>query len=445
MADQNRDSLDRALDATLDWLWQIDPLADEAVAAKARLLLLDTLGCAIAGLRQPELSALAKGLGQSDPGIVRWPGLAAPLAPMAAASVLAIAACWDEACEGLARAHGRPGLHALPPVLALGFARDAALGDVLRALVRGYEIGGRLGAALRIKPGMHVDGGWGMIGAATAVGALIGNRDTARAALNAAACQVPQGLYRPVRAGTTARNTYVGHAAATSIYLAQAVAAGVTAPMGAVGDWWRIALGGEGEPPALIPPGEWLVLQGYLKLYAAVQHVHYGARAAADWHRRFGGATQRIDFLQLDIYPEAITYCGNRNPREIIQAQFSLSYGVAHALRHGDLGIDAFTPEALADPETRRLEALVELVPEEMLARGGVRGGAHLTVGADGGSETIGVTQIPGGPGQPLTAEEAKGKFLRYTVPQIGEAAAGALAGRILAGKMTDSIRSVIG
>ena len=442
---ETSDSLDRSLDATLDWLWAGDPLADPAVAEKARLLLLDTLGCAIAGLRQPELAALAAGMGRSDPGGVRWPGLAAALSPMAAASVLAIAACWDEACEGLACAHGRPGLHALPPALALGLAQDRTLGDVLRALVRGYEIGGRLGAALRIKPGMHVDGTWGLIGASVATGALLGGRDTARAALNAAACQVPQGLYRPVRAGTTARNTYVGHAAATAIYLAQAVAAGVTAPMGAVGDWWRIALGGEGEPPALIAPGEWLVLQGYLKLYAAVQHVHYGARAAADWHRRFGGATQRIEALELAIYPEAITYCGNRAPAAVIQAQFSLSYGVAHALRHGDLGIDAFTPTAIADPETRRLEALVQLMPEEMLAKDGMRRGAHLTVSAVAGAETIGVTQIPGDPGQPLTAEEACGKFLRYTAPQLGEGAAVALADRILGAGLSDQMRAVVG
>lgn len=435
------DSLDRAMDATLDWLWQADPLANAAVAAKARLLLLDTLGCTIAGLRKPELSALATRLGQSDPGAVRWPGLQHPLAPMAAASLFAVAACWDEACEGLARAHGRPGLHALPPVIALGLAQNRPLGDVLRGLVRGYEIGGRLGAALRIKAGMHVDGTWGQMAAAVAVASLVGGRDTARAALDAAACQVPQSLYRPVARGATARNTYVGHAAAMGLFLAQSVAAGVTAPAGALGDWWRIALGGTGETPAVIPAGEWLVVEGYLKPYAAVRHVHYGARAAADWHRRFGGATQRIESLQLDIYPEAITYCGNRNPQAAIQAQFSLSYGLAHTLRHGDLGPDAYTAAALADPETRRLEALVQIAPDEFLAKGGARG-AHLTVGVSGGSETIGVTQVPGDPGTPMTEEEAKAKFLRYAGPGVQDAEL--LAGRILTAGFDSGLRDVL-
>jgi 2-methylcitrate dehydratase PrpD len=438
---EQTDSLDRAVDATLDWLWHADPLAEPAVLAKARLLLLDTLGCAIAGLRKPELSALAAHLGLSDPGSARWPGLVQSLSPMAGASLFAITACWDEACEGLARAHGRPGLHALPPVVALALAQKRSLGDVLRAMVRGYEVGGRLGAALRIKSGMHVDGTWGQMAAAVAAASLIGGRDTARAALDAAACQVPQSLYRPVAQGATARNTYVGHAAAMGLFLAQSVAAGVTAPTGSIADWWRIALGGTGALPTLIPAGEWLVVEGYLKPYAAVRHVHYGAQAAADWHRRFGDGTQRIESLQLDIYPEAITYCGNRNPQAAIQAQFSLSYGLAHALRHGDLGPDAYTAAALADPETRRLESLVQIAPDEFLAQGGRRG-AHLTVGAEGGSETIGVTQVPGDPGLPMTEDEAKAKFLRYASPSVDRA--DSLAARILSADLTDTLPAVL-
>ena len=73
--------------------------------------------------------------------------------------------CWDEACEGLARAHGRPGLHAIPPALALGIANRETLREVLTGAVRGYEMAARLGERMRIQPGMHVDGTWGTFGA----------------------------------------------------------------------------------------------------------------------------------------------------------------------------------------------------------------------------------------------------------------------------------------
>ncbi len=63
---------------------------------------------------------------QPDP--VRLPGVAHPLSLGDAAYVAGLVACWDEACEGLPRAHGCPGLHAFGPVLALGLGRGASLG-----------------------------------------------------------------------------------------------------------------------------------------------------------------------------------------------------------------------------------------------------------------------------------------------------------------------------
>nr|HMS80387.1 MmgE/PrpD family protein [Burkholderiaceae bacterium] len=59
----------------------------------------------MAGLGAPEVDALAR---RMAPGAFRWPGAPVALAPGDAAFVAAVAACWHEACEGLARAHGRP-------------------------------------------------------------------------------------------------------------------------------------------------------------------------------------------------------------------------------------------------------------------------------------------------------------------------------------------------
>jgi hypothetical protein len=83
----------------------------------------------------------------------------------------------------------------------------------------------------------------------------------------------------------------------------------------------------------------------------------------------------------------------------------------------------------------------VQIAPDEFLAQGGRRG-AHLTVGTEGGSETIGVTQVPGDPGLPMTEEEAKAKFLRYASPSVDHAEA--LARRILTADLTDGLPTVL-
>ncbi len=400
----------------LDWLWADAHRTPPEIEAKARLLFLDTLGCMIAGLRKPEPGALVAAMAALQPGPVRLPGAAHPLSLGDAAYVAGLAACWDEACEGLPRAHGRPGLHAFGPALALGLARGASLGEVLCALVTGFEVAGRLGEMLRIPPGMHVDGTWGSFGAVAAAARLLGlSPGTTGTALLGAACQLPWSLYLPIAEGATARNSYVGEAARRGLSQALAAAAGITAPEAAISTFHRLALGGEGEAPSLATPGQWLIAEGYLKPFAAVRHVHYGAEAACRWRRDAASApdTRAITALRLEVYGEAIKYCGNRAPATAIQAQFSLSYGLAWALVDGDLGADAYRTESLADPEVRRLEALVELVEAPGWDAAGTRA-ARLTVSDATGPRTINVEDVPGDRAQPLSAEAVLAKFTRY-------------------------------
>lgn len=316
-------TVQKALPGVIDWLWRT-PETTPAVEAVARELLLDTLGCAIAGTAEPEIAALAQGYARHEPGGLRLPGIGPGLSAMAFTQVLAAAACWHEACEGLAVAHGRPGLHAVAAVLAPALTGRFKLSTVLAAIVAGYEVGGRLGTVCRIRPGMHVDGTWGSFAAATAVARLRGlSQDHVIAALDHAACHMPFSLYWPITQGSTARNAYVGHAAMHGGAAVAAAAAGMGGPPGSIDAWARIALGAP-ELPAMQDPGAWLILDGYLKPYPAVRHVHYGIVAAEAWHATSQDPTT-IEAVTLHIYQEALTYCGNRAPQTAIQAQFSLA------------------------------------------------------------------------------------------------------------------------
>ena len=389
--------------------WAQHGPAEGPVAAKARLLLLDSLGCALAGLRHPRVAAFAQALQIALPGDVALAG--ARLAPGAAAAVLAAATCWDEANEGLARAHGRPALPVAPLAL-VARARGMAPRAALAGFALGYEVAARAGEAWRIRPGMHVDGSWHALGAAAAAARLAGLDAAGIArAVRLVACQVPFALYAPIAAGMDGRNSYPAHAALLGSLAAAAAAAGMDAPEGGFAEARDLALGLT-APAVMTPPGTWLLQDAYLKPFAGVRHAHYAAAAALALRGRVAPEPERI---VLATYAEALRYAGNRAPRAAIAAQFSLSWAVAAALVQGDLGPDAYTEAALADPRLRAIEARVELVEDAALTAAGRRG-AMLTV--DGESATI--AGVTGDPDRPMGVEEAVAKFRRFAGPTLG-------------------------
>jgi len=418
-------------DDVIAWAEQFRP--GDPVDQKVRLLLLDSIGCIAAGLQNDTVRQAAERLALAYPGTVHLPGSAIGLAPGGAAQLAAMALCWDEACEGLARAHGRPGVAVVPACLGLGARTglpDGSLGSLLRAIVVGYEVGGRAGQLWRIRPGMHVDGSWHSLGAAVSAARLLGADHGAQAhAAQIAACQVPFSLYRPITVGSLARNTYPAHAAALGVLAGSAAAAGIAAPEDALAEGRRLALGHE-PPGERDAAGHWMILEGYLKPFAAVRHVHYGAAAAIAMRERLGGNTRSIRGITLTIYEEAIRYCANRNPQAPIQAQFSLSYGLAAALVLGDLGPAAYGP-AMHDPEIRRLERLVRIEPCRDRTARGVRG-ATLHVETDVCVATESADSVAGDPDRPLSRDETVAKFERYAGAPLGPDRARALCAAIL-------------
>ncbi|MCZ8143044.1 MAG: MmgE/PrpD family protein [Acetobacteraceae bacterium] len=404
-----------------------------AVAQSARLLLLDSLGCMIAGLGHATPRAFAEALAITMPGPVHLPGCAAALSEAGAAAVLASAMCWDEANEGLARAHGRPGLAVAPLCIAALAAGRVSPRAAHAAFALGYEIAARAGEVWRIRPGMHVDGSWHSLGAAAAAARLAGGdaAEVARA-VRLAACQIPFALYAPIAAGLDGRNSYPAHAVLLGAMAAAAARAGMDAPANGLAEARRIALLHE-APAVCAPAGEWLIEQAYIKPFAGVRHAHYAAAAALELRAAIAGRLADVAAVRLETYAEALRYAANRAPARAIQAQFSLSWAVAAALIQGDLGPAAYTDAALADPALRRLEALVELSEDTALTKAEQRGARLIATLAGGGTHHASIGGMAGDPGQALNAEAVLAKCQRFAGPVIGEAPMARLAAVILA------------
>ena len=410
-------SLDAELAEVIEWLYATEPPA--AVEKKARELVLDTLGCVLAASRRPRLQNLAEHFAAADPGAVRVPGFGARLSVASACALFAVAAGWDEACEGLARAHGRPGVPVTAACAALAQVRSSNLHELLSAFITGYEIGGRLGEAMRIAPGMHVDGAWPGFGvAAAAVRLSGGNAADALSAVRVAACQMPYSLYLPVRVGAEARYTYLAHSAQLGLLAASAALTKLSGPDGALDELRARAFAHVPPGAPLAPPGAWLIADAYLKPYAGTRHLHYGVAAALALRPGIANRLREISRIELSTYAEALTYCGIRAPANAIQAQFSLSYGVARALVAGDLAPEAYSDDALREPLVRELEAKVELVEDPALTAALVGTGrrvARLVVESNGKRLEHTVDRVLGDPSLPMTRDQVLEKFARYS------------------------------
>ncbi|NLD54477.1 MAG: MmgE/PrpD family protein [Burkholderiaceae bacterium] len=401
------------------WLRHVDDLAaaiglragqpiPPAVDEHARLILLDTLGCAFAGRTASEVAALEHEAARREPGPFRFPG-GPDLGLRPAVQLLAIGPTWHEACEGHAHAHGRPGIATIAALLPLALVRGASLGELMDALALGYEVGARAGGWLRIRPGLHVDGNWPALGVAAGVARLIGlDAPATMRAVNIAACQLPASLYLPIRTGRSVRNTYLAHSASLGLDAALAAQAGFDAPPDALACYAEEHCQATIEP--LPPPDAHLILDAYLKPFAAVRHVHYGAIAAQRIRARLGGDTAGIRGIVLEVYEEATIYCDNPRPATLLAAQFSLTFGVAAMLRTGAVDATTYEPAVFDDHELRRLESLVEVRVDPELT--GLRQrGARLTVATDAARLTERVAHDD--PALLPTPAQARDKFVR--------------------------------
>lgn len=431
-----REDYDTKLNSIGAWL---DGAAVEGdVAHAARRLLLDTLACAVAGLRKVDLAYLGAG----DAGYA-LPGAETRLGPAEAAYVLAVAACADEACEGLAFAHGRPGLHAVAAGVGAALRTGASLDTLLAAIVAGFEFGGRMGGLFRARRGIHVDGAWGLAASTVAARRIFGGDGRALAdAVTAALCQMPASLYLPVSQGADLRNSYSGHAASAGVMIAASLATGMATPTGAIEAAAGYAF--DRDDAAWLGPGRNLILEGYLKPYPAVRHTHYGVEAARAW-RRAHPTVRPADIgpVTLRIYPEATVYCGNRAPTTPIMGQFSLSYTLAYSLIHGDLTPGAYENVALADADLRALEDSIRIEAVEAFGAGGARQ-AQLAVGVGETAWSMTVDSAPGDASRPLGDGELADKTRAFSQGRLTATRAERLIEEVLEGPGARSVADLL-
>ncbi|MBR0647635.1 MmgE/PrpD family protein [Plastoroseomonas hellenica] len=392
----------------------------------AKALIADWFGVALAGSRT-ESGAIARRFametgGSAEAAMVNGGGLRVPAVHAAFANAIASHSVELDDVDILAL------YHFSPPVVAAALAaaeRAGATGaELLAAVVGGCEAMARLSDAtnpsLRNR-GYHTTPTVGVFGAAVAAGMLFRLNEAAMVSALGLAGGQASGLmemYGP----SMQKRFNPGPAARNGVTAAVMAALGFTGAATILdGERGFCRAFSDGFDPAPLTRGlgeEFPIFIEY-KAYSCARPIHNGIDCAIDIRRQMGAAgVDGIRRITVRRHPTWAHFHQIPHPATHHEAQVSLNYSVAVALREGAALLPQYAEEKLRDPAILRLSGMLTVVPDETLPRGV---SCHMTVeAADGALFTAQVDYPKGSIANPTTPAEAAAKAHLLGDPVIG-------------------------
>jgi 2-methylcitrate dehydratase PrpD len=402
-------------------------------ATKAEFL--DTLGIALAGMRQPGAAQLrdftAEMAGKPEARI--WGSdMRVPAQDAARVNATATHALdYDDSHEQSfvhASAVTIPAALALADVLGTGVTgRDAIL-----AVTLGVDVACRLGIASRpgvtgFVHGWHNTTLYGFFGATVVAGKLLGlTRDELVSALGIAFHQAAGNSQAHVDGALTKRlgPGFASYGGVLSARLAQRGIQGATGVLeGARGFFFQYH--GNDYSRTLLLDSLGSVFAGAemaFKPWPSCRGSHNAADAALTLVAETGVTAAEIDAITIASGPGDFALLSTpiekkRSPGSPVDAQFSNPWVVAAAFVDRRLGLDHFTPSAIMRPDLLAMTRRIDTRPDESLVRpGGGPGAARLDVRLrDGRTLSKTVAFAKGEPGNPMSSAEFRAKFFDCT------------------------------
>jgi len=332
-----------------------------------------------------------------------------------------------------------PGAPTIPAALALAQARAASGEQFLRAVVVGYEISTRIGAAMGRAhyKYWHNTGTIGCFGACAAAAELLGLDAARYAHALATVTTFSAGLQQAFRLDSMSKPLHAGRAAEAGLTAALAAREGVTGSLDVIeGDaGYGVAMGdGPDWDQALATLGrEFHITRMTVKNHTCCGHTFAAIDGALALKAKMGLAAKDIQRVSVGTYKAALDVAGYEEPRTAAEGRFSLKYVVATALTHGSVRFAAFEPERLGNPATRDLMRRVDVAVDAQLdAAFPAQRAARVAIESRDGrrEEFLQPTRI-GDPDAPLSDAQLDAKYLELAGPVLGEAKAKELLDRL--------------
>lgn len=404
-------------------------LPGEVVEA-AKAAILDLIGVAIAGSREPSGKIVMEMVKQTHSipeatvigGKFKASCASAALVNAAAGHVLDWDDCLDFPDVGLAH----PTTSIIPAVMALGENLHISGKDLITAYCLGLEAYAKIGLLRR--KAYHSGSGWewtgvlGVMGSAAAVAKILKlDEKKTEMALGIAASSAG-GLTRNF--GTMAGHLHSGNAARNGVEAGILAAKGYDAVEGVVeipSGFYNLFAGTAeplpeevereniaalGNPWNIIDPGL------MFKAFPCAHISHFGVEAALQLRKKYAADWRNIREIEFRIPPFIQRAVWHKDPQTGIQGKFGLGYCLCRALVQGKLNISDFTDEGVKDPAIRQLMSKIRWAGLAQDAGAGPFGCQEVVLKMnDGNTYNCKVEHPRGEPQNPLTREEAATKF----------------------------------
>lgn len=338
----------------------------------AKTVILDTLGCALAGARESSVDILMTTPGVAVSGEFSLVGRSESLDLLSAALINGCAAHALDFDDVNTAMGGHPSAPVLAGLLVLAEEHGSSGADLLLAFITGFETETRLARAVNF---YHYDLGWhptatlGVFGAAAACAKLLQLSETQTATALALCVSLASGV--KANFGTMTKPFHVGHAARHGLMAALLARQGFSASQDAFEhrQGFFNVFNGNGNYQADQALKDWaapldIVKPGIgIKLYPCCDSTHASIDAVRLLQGEQAFDVADVERVEVTIHPLRLTHVDRPVLRSATDAKFSVQYCIARTLLNGEIDFDSFSQQAYENEAAKSLMARIEVRP----------------------------------------------------------------------------------
>jgi 2-methylcitrate dehydratase PrpD len=393
---------------------------------RCRELLLDQLGCQLIGAsmpwNQPVYQFVKETKGGGPAAIVKY-GNRVPID-----DAVLVNGTFAQGCElddYYDQGGGHPGAATVPVILALAQSRSVSGRDLITAMVAGYEVGWRIGRALLpelMRRGYHAQSALGVFIAAAAAGKILDLDPEQMTHALAIAGSHAGGTMEYDQSGGEVKRLHNGMACCGGLRSALLAQLGLTGPPtifeGERGILKVMSGGCNIEPIVkdLQPEGDNLALyHAAMKRFPVNASQHAPIELIDKMVQAHQIGPRKIAKIIVEVNEGILLHGGTiYQPKEVIEAQFSLRFSLALRLLRGNNDLQHYLDPAMwNDPAMLEVGRKIELLAD-LTATGPRRFACRMTIHLSDGRELVDSLTAPKGSYKnPFSDMELQEKFHR--------------------------------
>jgi 2-methylcitrate dehydratase PrpD len=348
---------------------------------------------------------------------------------------------------------GHSGAVVVPAALGAAELRDVSGVELLVAICAGYEAAARVinlvgGYADHNAAGWHGTGTCGVFGSAAATARILGLGPDQTAHALALAGTYTGGIWSFITDGAMSKRLHAGKAAEGGLVAALLAQQGMTGPShlfdGGWGSFSGLYSAGKPDAGALERDfgQDFMIYRSGFKPYACCRGCHSALDAVLSLRQQHGMAVSDIERVTIRAPEQTARQLGKQDVENILDAQMSLPFSVAVALRFGRADLEHFQPPHLTDPTLIALAHRVFVQPEPARPTGSEpEVELHLRHGA---SVSATVPRAKGDHSNPMSDQELERKFFALAGLHFDKERAGAIATTVWGIERLTSMRPLL-